>query len=77
MDEEVDQVARYLDLKRAELTSVFLKACRDKPSMHWDDIDAAVEANKEIESFDYYADKYLGYVYDDIHCCFRHKTEFI
>lgn len=75
MNEEIDQVAVYLNTKRSVLTSAFVEACRAKPSTHWTDIDAAVEASKEIETFDYYADKYLGYVYDNNHYCFRRKVE--
>lgn len=77
MNEEIDQVARYLNLKRAVLCSAFVDACRAKPTTHWTDIDAAVEANREIEHFDYYTEKYLGYIYDNVHYCFRRKIESI
>ena len=77
MDEEIDQVAIYLNTKRSLLCSAFVQACRRWPSKTWTDIEDAVEANEEIKRFDYYTEKYLGYVYDDAHYCMRRKIETI
>lgn len=77
MNEEIDTIAVFLNTKRALLCAEFVNVCRSKPSTHWTDIEAAVKANKEIEYFDYYTEKYLGYVFDNARYCFHRKVESI